>query len=326
MIAGWLLGISIAGAQVVDDIVAEVVFDAPQVRIGEPVFFTFRVHNRGDVPLWRMVGGDYRNALGRASSYQCELQPAQGAALDVPDAGFNMGGIMHMAEIPPGGHTDQRLFLPNWGIPEAPGAHTLTCATELQLTHESDFDAPRTAVPVTVRADLTVLAADSDAMGALIEDLAAQAAGPDRDEALRQLARIEDARVIPFFVSQATGARAHTAIRALAKFDDDAALAGIVAAAATRAEDIEESSAAFAEQAAASRRLGAAQALSASAHPGAHAVLLSMAGHRDDNIRLTVVHALGRDKSPEASTMLQGFQDDASAMVAGEAARYLRER
>jgi HEAT repeat protein len=163
-------------------------------------------------------------------------------------------------------------------------------------------------------------------MGALIEDLIAHTSGPDRDEALQQLARVEDARVIPFFLSELSGPRAHVAIWALAKFDDDAALAGLVAATSIRAEDIGETYAAFAEQAAASHRLTAAQSLSTSVHPGAHAVLLSMAAHPDDNIRLTVVHALGQDQSPESSAMLRGFRGDASAMVAGEAARYLRER
>ncbi|MFT5682471.1 MAG: hypothetical protein ACI8RZ_003389 [Myxococcota bacterium] len=91
MIAGWLAGLGTAGAQMPDDIAAEVILDAPQIRVGEPVFFTFRVHNRGDESLWRVVGGDYRNALGRANSYQCVLQSASGTARAVPDAGFDMG-------------------------------------------------------------------------------------------------------------------------------------------------------------------------------------------------------------------------------------------
>ena len=52
MFALLAVGIGLSGGERVESIEAEIVWDAPAIRIGEPVFFSFRVHNRGAAPLW----------------------------------------------------------------------------------------------------------------------------------------------------------------------------------------------------------------------------------------------------------------------------------
>lgn len=322
-----MLTMLMAGIGLAADLEAEIILDAPQLRVGEPTYFTFRVHNHGSETIWREVGGDYRNALGRADSFRCTLTDSGGAARPVPDAGYNMGGRVYTAPIPPGEYHDQLLYLPNWGQAEAAGVHTLACSVTLQFSDREGFDAPRSPLPVTARITLDVLAADHAEMGALIASLAAQASGEDRYHVIRMLGSIDDPRVIPHLAEQARSPDPQQAIRALTKFNDDAALDAILSALQITGDDIQNvTTRALGEQVAANHRLAAAQALSESVHPGAHGALLSLADHPDDNIRLTVVHALGRDPGASATEMLEGFQADPYPLVAKEARRYLSER
>ncbi len=306
---------------------AELVLDQPTIVLGEPTFMAFRVHNPGDVAVWRGVGGDYRNALGRHQSYACAAEDDAGAQAPVPEVAFSGGGILSVEQIAANGSHDHRLFVPNWADFTAAGTYTLTCETAVPIS------ATRNSEPEPVRlsasAVLRVLPADPAALGRVIADLVEQAtAGDSGSEALRKLGRIDDARVVPFFAACVRERRfMQPAIRALARFDDDAALAGLVAALSTTAADVTHATnPEVAAQVAANDRIAAAQSLAASPHPEARATLLGLSDDPDHNVRLTVVHALGSDPSADATTRLQAFEQDPAEIVAGEARRYLSQR
>ena len=142
-----------------DSLTAAVRVDLAQIMVDEPIHFTFRIHNVGDVDLWRRVGGDYRNALGRSESFQCQAAAASGAVVPVPEVLIAMGGLMYWERIPAGGSVDHRLFLPNWAPFSAPGTYTLTCETVLKIASEGG-DAPTVDVPVAAAGRVDVVATD----------------------------------------------------------------------------------------------------------------------------------------------------------------------
>lgn len=309
-----------------DMLVAELLVDTEDIFRGEPVFFTFRTQNRGSEPLWRTLGGQQRNALGRRDSYTCELAAPGSELLPVPDSGMGFGGIEHTVKIAPGDHADERLFLPNWGRPVAPGLHTLTCSTRLRLRDGAGVQTSAERL-VTARITLVVREPDDTSMAALIATLSTQLETPRYDEAVRRLTVLDDPRVVPVLARLARSNQPTLALRALARFDDDAALAAIVSALSRTGSDIHNATTTeVADQVAANYRLTAAQALSQSPHPRARRALLDLADHPDANLRLTVVQFLGREGTRKAMRQLEAFVTDPSDRVAGEARRYLSER
>jgi len=69
----------------------------------------------------------------------------------------------------------------------------------------------------------------------------------------------------------------------------------------------------------------AIHSISRSPHPEAIPFLLSKRDDEMDEIRLTVVHALGRMSANRARPILEEMKNDKSATVRGEARRYLEE-
>ncbi|MEO6574532.1 MAG: hypothetical protein ABIP89_11885 [Polyangiaceae bacterium] len=72
--------------------------------------------------------------------------------------------------------------------------------------------------------------------------------------------------------------------------------------------------------------MSAAQALAVSPHPKAWDALWALRADAEANVRLTVLHALAKKDFPDETARLKLFETDASAMVRGEAQRYLREK
>lgn len=70
-------------------------------------------------------------------------------------------------------------------------------------------------------------------------------------------------------------------------------------------------------------RQSCAQALSASPHPKAWRVLLSMKADALQGVRLTVLHALARRPCAQTAQLIRQMTNDPSKVVRDEAKRYL---
>jgi HEAT repeat protein len=143
---------------------------------------------------------------------------------------------------------------------------------------------------------------------------------------LDALSLIDDERAIPIYV-QMIATRSEMlksrALDRLSHFNSDAALSGIRAAMQTQAADI-DIEAAFAVQAAAGVRRGAATALARSPHPDAFKLLRTMAGDPDIAIRTDIVRALAQDGTPESRQVLETMTRDAEPRVRDEAIQLLK--
>ena len=308
--------------------------ERPRVMDGEPVFLTFEVRNPSGVDLQIVVGGDYRNRVGRHDSYVLKATSAEGHPVREVDAGPTLGGMVWNEKIPAGGAYRTRLFLQHWVVPERPGTYTVSCAKALNVTEytgglPTGIDAPWAGAPVEVKTTLKVVPADDRAMGEVIARLGetlAEAVAADGDylansrrasDALTALGHFQDARAIPHLVAVMRrddprfGGMKYGAARALAKYTDDAALDAL--AAGMYDEDRPTRSA-------------VAGALAESRHPRARALLLSMRRDEYVMVRLTVVHALGKVRTEESTAALREMAADGDEAVRREALRYLGER
>ncbi len=307
--------------------------DKPEVMLGEPVFVTFEVRNASGVDLQTSVGGDYRNRLGRPDSFRLSATSEEGHFVREVDAGANMGGLIAAEKIPAGATHATRLFLQHWVVFERPGTYTVVCKKHLSLADAGTSFSLRgegwANVETETKATLKVVPFDRATLGEVIERLGArlaEATAAESDylvndrkarDALTALSFVEDRRVVPHLAAvmkldtRRFDGLKFTAARALARYDDDAALAALV----ENVEDADDN-----------MRQSVAGALAASPHPRAWARLLSMRRDKYMGVRLTVVHALGRVKSEEASEFLREMSGDADERVRAEALRYLSER
>ena len=302
------------------------------IMVGEPTFLTYSLENTGDSDAWVIEGGDYRNELGRPERFKVSAVDEHGAAARSPKVGVTMGGFVTSVKIPAHGKYTAELFLPAWAIFEKPGLYILSAKRTLNLSRKSsNFDERNTAaVPTGVSCELLVVSTNHERMGALIDHLAASMLGPNSDASERSttmLTAIRDERTIPCLVKAAESSNyslRFQALRALAHYNSDTALAALEKGLSARSGDM--ASAPVDDTLAENIRACAANSLRDSAHPGAHAVLLA---HRHDPtfaVRLTAVHLLGATNTEEASAMLREMSDDSNERVRNEARRYLRER
>ncbi|MEQ9323248.1 MAG: HEAT repeat domain-containing protein, partial [Polyangiaceae bacterium] len=228
------------------------------------------------------------------------------------------------------------LFLPNWTTRASAGIHELICRTTLTL-HDEDADlvgqtaSTATTLEVVAATELEYIDDDAKAVGNLIAKHDVAMLG-NSDEAARILSDLRDVRVIPLFIRELEtnqAMRKIRAIRALAKFDDDRALAALKSAATTQPSDLDPegySNEALRRGSADSVRHFVAAALADSPHADATQLLISMAGDRDHGVRLTVAHRVAELEDRIAIPLLERLAADAHPMVAGEAKRYLAER
>lgn len=321
----------------VADLEVRLLLDKPEIMVGEPLYLSFQVQNRSDQDLQTVQGGDYQNRLGRPESYAVTVMDENGNALPVIDAGPSMGGITGPQKIPAKGTWVRRLFLPNWVKLTTAGNYTITCKTTLKISPHTpgawNMEEKSTKVDVEVQATLRVVTQDYQKMGVFIDRLGTAMLGKNSDaseEATRSLSYIEDDRAIPFF-NRAIETKDYdlkfTALRALAKFNSDDAIAGLKTGMTTQAADIGNTTTeSVAAQSAANIRHADACALSQSPHPDAKNLLLSMWEDPYYGVRVTVLHALGKMDTPESLDMLKKMTNDTNTMVRDEALRYLTLR
>lgn len=302
--------------------------DERETMVGAPLWATFIVQNTGSIAADVELSWMGRNALGRPDNYEITVRDGDGHTLPTPDAGPSFGGVSSHVTIAPGATQRRRLFLNLWADITTPGAYTFALRTTLATRGASARSAP---LAVRAEASVTLRAQSESATSALIASLEARAARRD-EEAARSLTQIRDPRVIDALVrltARPNSSSTMSYLSALARFNDDRAVSALERALHVSARDLDPAgytTDALREQSAQSLRYSAAVALSECAHPRALALLLALQGDDNDNVRLLVVHRASRLPAAEGTPILRAMQGDRSAMVAGEAQRYLRER
>lgn len=308
--------------------------DKPSIMLGEPVYLSFRVQNHSDEDLQILVGGDYRNALGRPESFTVKTVSSGGKLVAQSDSGMQMGGMTGPQKLPAQGSYVFRLFLPHWATFADPGNYSIQCQRKLQLLkpEAGKFFAEQKTTDIEVQASgkIEVTPADKRKMGDIIAQLGKTMLGNSGDAAetaARTLDSIQDDRVVPYYL-RALDSKSYTlkfvALGALSKFDSRDALAGLKRGMTTRAEDMENATTReVTEQLARNIRHAAAAALAKSKHPEAVPFLLSQRHDESEAVRITVLHALGKMKSAEALSILKEMTEDKSKRVSDEAKRYV---
>lgn len=303
----------------------ELIPDKAQVMVGEASFATFRVSNKTQAAITLHVEWLARNSLGRPTTFEVSAVSDQGVPVPVPKLGGAFGGKSWHVEIAPGQHHDLRLFLPNWAPFSSPGNYTVRAATSLEFGKE----AAATRYDVTARASLEVIAADKTHFGALIKRDAAKMKAGD-DEASRRMIHTRDPRVLAVFTDELATqdyTRKFHAIRVLATWNDDRALAGLKRAMKTSAGDLDPDRYTREElrvESAAQLRVSAAYALASSPHPRAGVLLVDLRDDAHPSVRLIVAQNVAKAAPEQAKRVLQKLAEDPAPLVAREAKRILR--
>lgn len=323
------------------DIQTRLVPDKTTIMLGEPVYISFIVDNRLDQDLDVLVGGDYRNGLGRPESFTVTVQGEDNRHVPQPDAGPGFGGLLRPEKIPAGGNYAFRLFLPHWATFQEVGNYTMVASRTLSLRkHTSELGNLMefgTQVQMRASTKFRVVPLDESKMGNIIDRLGSamfrtfvkesEIEGLDdamvgeyvrkfvnrSTEAFHALDYIQDERAIPYFL-KALEPNSHglkfSALRGLSKFNNESAFMALRKGLETEGEDN-------------NIYLAAAWGLIRSPHPEAIPYLLSKRRHPYEGVRMTVLHVLDEMKPEEAIPILMDMVNDESERVSTEAKRYL---
>ena len=289
--------------------------DATAALVGEPVYVTLRVSTTCTKKLHALDGGDYRNQYGRADSFEVTMSDGAGNAVKALEAGMAFGGLIGPRELSKDKPFEKRLLLAHWFEPQPPGRYTVTVAKTILVGEKSTPDS-NDKTPVAVRASALVdfRAGTAAELGSVIDRIGAKALATDdtADEAIRALTMMRDERTVPTFVKLATSGRETVrmyGVWGLRPYGTDEALRALEASLGDK-----------------NLAVAAAQTIAENPHPRAWDTLWKNRAHADDNVRLTVLHALAKKKDlPDQKQRLQSFTTDSYPLVRQEAARYLRE-
>lgn len=286
---------------------------------GEPIFLTFKVHNHSKEYLQIYDGGDTRNRLNRPEAYRVRVKPVGGNDLPVREAGPTLGGLAYPRRMMPDDGFNRELFLPNWVHITRPGRYEIRCTRVLHV----DKNNPKKyrpkkgerGVTVTARVLVTVTAANAQRMDKLFKELSEIMLGNNYasiNKAARALAAIRDPRIVPYFVRAIKRNRYQSnliAARVFGRFVTPAALAGLKLCKDHRTLSV--------------RRI-CAKSLATSQHPKAWALLLSLRDDEDQEVRLTVLAALGsKGCGKPILKLIKKLSADDVDKVKKEAKRYL---
>ena len=173
-----------------------------EIVLGEPLYVTFSVTNKGFRPFYLETGGDFRMAI-RPGRFSFKAVDSSGVAAkdSYPDA-HNYGGPLFFPEIKPHSTYSEKLFLPLWIKFDHSGRYRVHAERSLQL-----YTSPNPLRPAAVTNSgtfdfyVTVLPANSNLLGKRIQQLGEQTKIPEPAyNAAWALAYIDDDRVIPYLV------------------------------------------------------------------------------------------------------------------------------
>lgn len=294
--------------------------DKETIMLGEPLFIDFEVTNVSGETLCLGVGGDYRNKFGRPESFNVSVTDDNGAAVPKLEV-ESMGGFIGCASIQPAETYTVRLFLSHWVTIERTGTYHVNVKRAMGFySYDSSFSystPPKYSMKADVNAQFTVVPADDNKMGAVINSLGSvmlDSSNPLSEDSAKALASIQDKRVISYFAeavrnwsncevedpfSRENGLR-YRAIATLGKYDDDRALQALQAAMDSSCEDT---------------RLDVATAFGYSPHKGAIKLLLKMQDDRYWFVRLRVAQGLTNVNSKETRAALKKLLKDENEHV-----------
>ena len=312
--------------------------DKTTIMLGEPIYVPFIVQNQSDQDLQVLVGGDYRNRLGRPESFTVIVVGKDNKHVPQPNAGMSMGGMFGPQRIPAKGQYTFQLFLPNWAAFEETGSYTITAGRILKINNYVpnkmwSSKEKTTDIQSKASAKITVTPLNEAKMGELIGHLGKEILSDryeDASFAIKKLENIQDERVVPYFLKALKSGRYNVkfhALNALSKFNNDSAFEGLKYGLEVSGEDFIRGSTTMATANSLAKNIihTAIHAISESPHPKAIPFLLSRRDDEMDEIRLTVVHALGRMSADKATPILEEMKNDKNKTVRDEARRYLRE-
>lgn len=302
------------------EIQTRLVPDKTTIMLGEPVYVSFIVDNHSEQDLDVIIGGDYRNRLGRKGRFTVIVQGEDNRQVPQPDAGPGMGGTEGPRKVPAGGNHAFRLFLPHWATFQEVGNYTMVASRTLSLRkHTSELGNLMefgTQVQMRASTKFRVVPLDEEKMGDIINRLGSAMFSKytgESEEASDALDYIQDERVIPYLIRASETNRyvlKFSALWALSKFDSESAFKALQKGLETEGEHNNIYHV-------------AAGALARSPHPGAIPYLLSKRQHPYEGVRLTILHVLGEMKPEEAIPILQEMAHDESEGIRAEAKRYL---
>jgi HEAT repeat protein len=217
------------------------------------------------------------------------------------------------------------LFLPDWVEMKEPGGYTISASRTLDIQKYSQSDmswenpANLSHLDVQVRAKVSVVPFDRAKLGEVIAARGGAMSSSNQnaaEAAAKALAEIDDDRATEYFSRAVDGSAGYSqlvfiSVRALARFNNDAALAALKRAAHASDDNTRHS---------------AAGALSISPHPGAIDALLELRADKDYGVRNDVLQALAKMKSPESLQMIREMTNDPDERIRTEAVRYLKLR
>ncbi len=311
-------------------------FEKPSMILGEPTWFTFRVQNHSAENLEVLVGGDYRNAVGRPNSFKIKVVGSDGSTVSQPPVTKEMGGMFGPQKLPANGKYEFKLFMPHWATFEKPGRYTINCVRQLSLSKEGSFssaDRKSFQMDTQTSESLEVLPADEKAMGAVIAALGKKlrdGTWDEKENAARTMDSIKDPRVIPHF-RHGLKTRYYSlmffALWGVAKFPGDDAFEILKAGMALTGADVDYATTPrMAAQSAELLRAAAASGLARSPHPDAIPLLLKHCNDPSEGVRTTILSVLGRLDTPESLAMIEEMTKDKSEWVSKQAKRYLEMR
>ncbi|MDE0297779.1 MAG: HEAT repeat domain-containing protein [Candidatus Poribacteria bacterium] len=303
------------------EIQTRLVPDKSTIMLGEPVYVSYIVDNLSEQDFDVIIGGDYRNRLGRKARFTVIVQGEDNRQVPQPDAGLGMGGTEGPRKVPAGGNHAFRLFLPHWATFQEVGNYTMVAKRILVLIEHGEeqwlLNEKSTRVKTEATTKFRIVPLDEAKMGDIINRLGSAMFSKytnESEEASDALDYIKDERVIPYLIRASETNRyvlKFSALSALSKFDSESAFKALQKGLEKEGEDNNIYHV-------------AAGALARSPHPGAVPYLLSKRQHPYEGVRLTILHAVGKMKPNEAIPILREMIHDEYAIIRTEAKRYLK--
>ena len=296
-------------------VTATLVAASTKVIVGEPVMLEVRVANETADAMYIVTSPD---GNGAPDSFTVKVTGPDGALPAIPAGPMAGNGATGATALPAKGTHVSRLLLSEWAKIAKPGRYTITVDKTLRLGlgRGDGWDTRSTKHPTHLSLAVEVGPNTPARLGAVIDRLGTKmlAANDDEGGSLAEaLASINDARVVPYFVKAAAlsgWGRQFGAIRALGAYNTAESLAALERALAIPGNG----------------RISAAQSIATHKTAAGMKILWALRTDKDESLRLEVVHALAQLNPPDVVAKLTEMSRDKSAMVSGEAKRYLAER
>lgn len=295
--------------------------------VGEQVMVSLDFKNRADMALELLLSGE--RGQGWPDDFEVRVTGPDGVPVPRPEGARRDEGYVN-SYMP--GRRDGRGAAPGvrigirldaWAKFERPGVYTVAVRRGVKAgpyngTYRIWPETNKPVVELRAETRVKIVAPGADPVGSLIEEQSPRLLGGDPfasvDAAVR-LSELDDERIVPHFAEALRKCRntnvREAAVKALGRFDSDAAFEGLKLAADDPHDDL---------------RTLAAQSLAKSKHPKAAAHLLEMREDEHFGVRLVVLYSLTRKDTEEARRLIWEMSNDEHPLVREKALRYLQQR